>query len=246
MFKWAVAQEMVPVTTHQALKTLEGLRRGEEGVRESAPVKPVPQEHIDAIRHHVSRQVWAMVQLQLLTGMRSQEVTLMRRADMNMAEQLWTYRPSAHKTEHHDRVREIPLGPHAQKILRPFLKFDADAYLFSPVEAQKERNEERRRNRESPMTPSQSRRTPKSRRRRAPGVHYTSNTYRHAIVAAGKRAEVPRWHPHQLRHNFATAIRAKYGIETARALLGHRNVQTAELYAEQDRQTASQVALAVG
>jgi len=40
-FKWAAAEEMVPVTTYQALRTLTGLRKGRTESRESEPVKPV-------------------------------------------------------------------------------------------------------------------------------------------------------------------------------------------------------------
>jgi integrase len=42
------------------------------------------------------------------------------------------------------------------------------------------------------------------------------------------------WHPHQLRHNAATAIRRESGIETARCVLGHSSVAMAEVYAEMD------------
>jgi integrase len=246
MFKWAVSEELVPVSTYQALKAVEGLRRGEEGVRETRPVEPVPQAHIDAIQPHVSRQVWAMIQLQLLSGMRSQEVTLMRRCDLRTDQSPWVYRPQTHKTEHRERAREILLGPRAQEVIRPFLKFDLDAYLFSPADAERARNERKRLERKSPMTPSQSRRTPKKNRRYAPGEHYTTDSYRYAVARACRRASVPHWHPHQLRHNFGTAIRGRYGVETARALLGHRSIPTTEIYAELDRKIASEVASAVG
>jgi len=42
------------------------------------------------------------------------------------------------------------------------------------------------------------------------------------------------WHPHQLRHNAATRIRAAYGVEVARIILGHAHVATTEIYAEAD------------
>src|SRR5215467_4576570 len=70
MFKWAVADEMVPPAVHQALSTVEGLRKGECDVRETRKVKPVSDAYVDAVLPHVSRQVAAMIQLQRLTGMR--------------------------------------------------------------------------------------------------------------------------------------------------------------------------------
>ena len=71
MFKWAASEELIPGSVFHALQAVTGLRRGRSGVRESPPVKPVPIEFVEAIRPHVSRQVWAMIQLQLLTGARS-------------------------------------------------------------------------------------------------------------------------------------------------------------------------------
>jgi hypothetical protein len=57
IFKWAVSEEMVPPSVHQALQTVPGLRRGRADVRESEPVKPVADAFVDAIEPHVSRQV---------------------------------------------------------------------------------------------------------------------------------------------------------------------------------------------
>src|SRR5262249_35433960 len=66
MFKWAAGEELIPAPVHHGLKAVDGLRRGRSGVRESSPVKPVPDHFVDAIRPHVSRQVWAMIELQRL------------------------------------------------------------------------------------------------------------------------------------------------------------------------------------
>jgi len=55
-----------------------------------------------------------------------------------------------------------------------------------------------------------------------------------------------RWHPHQLRHSFATRIRKEFGIETARVLLGHSSAVTSELYAEVDRQKVAEIIARVG
>ena len=65
-----------------------------------------------------------------------------------------------------------------------------------------------------------------------------------AELAHWRRAH--RWHPHQLRHSFATRIRREYGIEAARILLGHSSIATSELYAEIDRERVKEVAAKVG
>lgn len=82
MFKWAVGEELVPPSLHHGLRAVEGLRKGRGGIRESKPVRPVPDAFVDAIRPFVSRQVWAMIELQRLTGMRPGEACIMRTGDI--------------------------------------------------------------------------------------------------------------------------------------------------------------------
>lgn len=139
MFKWAVANEKVPASVHHGLKAVEGLKKGRCEVRESPPVKPVPEPFVNAVLPHVSRQVAAMIQLQRLTGMRPGEVVIIRTMDINTAGAIWEYRPESHKTEHHGKDRVIFIGPRAQAILKPWLKTDMTAYLFSPRESMTER-----------------------------------------------------------------------------------------------------------
>jgi integrase len=119
VFRWATENEHLPASVHQALSAVSGLKKGRTEVRESEPVKPVPQALVEAVRPHVSRQVWAMIELQLLTGMRPGEVCQMRSGDLDTSGKVWVYVPRSHKTEHHDRDRPIPLGPRAQEVLRP-------------------------------------------------------------------------------------------------------------------------------
>ena len=47
------------------------------------PVKPVPEAFVEAVRPHVAAQIWAMIELQRLTGMRSGEVAIMRSCDLD-------------------------------------------------------------------------------------------------------------------------------------------------------------------
>ena len=63
VFKWAVSEEMVPASVYHGLLAVAGIRRGKGGVRESEPVKPVPQAHVDAVLSFLSPQVKAMVEL---------------------------------------------------------------------------------------------------------------------------------------------------------------------------------------
>jgi len=276
MFRWAVAEELIPPENLVALQALTGLRYGRTEARESAPVLPVPTEDIEAIQPFVSRQVWAMIQLQILTGARPGEIVIMRGADLNRQASTWEYRPRSHKTEHHHRSRVIFLGPRAQELVSGFLKADPEAYLFSPADAERERDAERRRNRQTPMTPSQRARRPLRRPRRTPGQYYRVSAYGQAIRKACETAfEMPQelrnvsqslpvnqqknlrerarqwrkdhcWHPHQLRHNAGTELRRHFGIEAARVVLGHASAVTTEIYAERDESRAREIMSKIG
>ncbi len=68
MFAWGVANELVDPSVHYGLSAVKGLRRGRSAAKESQRKRPVPDAHIEAIRDHVSRQVWGLIQLQLFTG----------------------------------------------------------------------------------------------------------------------------------------------------------------------------------
>lgn len=245
-FKWAVENELVPPSVYHGLKAVAGLRKGRCEAREKPPIKPVPEAFVEAVRPVVSRQVRAMIDLQRLTGMRPGEVVQMRTCDLDTSGAVWVYTPPSHKTEHHGKERPIYLGPRAQEVLRPWLRLDTTAPLFNPTEAMAEKSAERRAGRKTPLTPSQRARRPKTNRKRAPGDCYTTRSYYHAVRAACKRAGVPDWHPNQLRHNAATALRKQFGIDATRAILGHSTPAVTEVYAEIDRGKAAEIMGRIG
>jgi site-specific recombinase XerD len=300
-FKWAVSEAMIPPSVHHGLQAISGLRRGRSDARETVPVKPVPDAIVDAVRPHLPRQVWAMVELQRLTGMRPGEVTSIRAMDINTAGSIWEYRPDSHKTEHHGKDRVVFLGPQAQRVLKPWLRADLSAFLFQPREADAERRVAKRAARKSPVQPSQRNRR-RRRPKKAPGAKYDAGSYRQAIERACDRAfphptiapsrvqdlAVPdrerfrslqeerrtrglskkrrkeikaqldaillpaqrrveleawrkahRWHPNQLRHNAATRLRREFGLDVARAVLGHSSPAVTAIYAEVDQAKAA-------
>ena len=237
---------LIPPSVYHGLEAVTGLRRGRSGAKESEPIRPVPEDHIKVVLPHVPPQIAAMIRLQLLTGARPGEILIMRSCDIDAGGRVWVYRPARHKTEHHGKSREVFLGPQAQSVLRPWLRSDLQASLFSPAKAEADRNAERRRNRKSPMTPSQARRCPKPNRKRPPRDRYDMASFRRAIQRACKKAGVPLWSPHRLRHNAATRLRREHGIELARIILGHSSAFTTEIYTEADRQQAIEVMAKIG
>jgi integrase len=244
-FKWAVSEGMISSSVHHGLKSVDGLKKGRSGVRESKPVKPAPDAFVDAVLPHVSRQVAAMIQLQRLTGMRPGEVCIMRTMDINTAGWIWGYRPDSHKTEHHNKDRVIFVGPEAQSILKTWLRADLSAYLFQPKEAVAEHRARRRQQRKTRVQPSQ-----RDRRRRDPkrmlGDRYNARSYGHAVAKACDKARVPHWAPNQLRHNAATRLRREFGLDVARAVLGHSSPVVTEVYAELDGAKAAEAMARIG
>ncbi|MHC4180949.1 MAG: tyrosine-type recombinase/integrase, partial [Planctomycetota bacterium] len=242
VFRWAAAHELVPVTVHQSLETVESIHKGRDPrVREGKGIKPAPHDDVQAVLSVVSPQIRAMIELQLLTGMRPDEVTIMRPCDIDRTGEVWTYVPESHKMEHRGIEKVIPLGPKAQEILAPWLDREATAYLFSPrevVDASLGRHRW-----EKAGTVRKKKQKNASRR---PREHYDDETYCQAVERACKRAGVPKWTPGQLRHNAGTRIRRKYGLEAARLILGHRSAATTEIYAEKDMGEAIRIMREMG
>jgi len=233
---------------------VKGLRRGKTAARESEPVKPVSQTILDVVAKFLPPTLQTMMKLHDLTGMRSGELCLMRTCDIetNDKGKPWVYKPAKHKTQNHGHVRVVPIGPQAQEILKPYLKPDLQAYIFSPAQAQVERDALKRHKRKSRVQPSQicrKKRNPKKK----PGECYTTASYRRALdyatdqaIKSGLLSEGTHWHPHQLRHNCATRIRKQHGLDAVRATLGHRSVSVSAEYAELDTELATATAAAVG
>ncbi|HEX6987226.1 MAG TPA: site-specific integrase [Planctomycetaceae bacterium] len=248
MFAWAAENELVPATVLHGLKSVAGLRKGRTAARESAPVRPVDEADVNAVLPHVSRQVRDMIRLQLLSGCRPGEVIAIRPCDLVRDGGVWEYVPESHKTEHHGRDRRIFFGPRAQAILAAYLDDrPAEAYCFSPAEAEAERLAARHAARKTPLScgnrPGSGSR---SRRGRPPGGRYTLAAYRRAIERGCRAAEVVPWGPNRLRHARATDLRRRYGIEAAQTVLGHAELEVTQVYAERDFAAARRIMAEVG
>jgi len=239
MFRWSVENELVPPGLYHGLQAVAGLKRGRSEARESEGVKPVPDADVEAVLPLLSRQVAAMIRIQLLTGMRPGEAVIMRAGDINREHDIWVYRPATHKNTHRGHERNVYIGPQGQQILWPFLQGKDQGSLFSPREAEEERNERKRKGKGA---------AGRRKGRKAPTwkEHYDVASYRRAIRRACERANIEPWSPHRLRHTSATRIRKEFGIEAARVILGHRSAAVTEIYAEIDKEKALQVMESVG
>ncbi len=252
---------------------VEGLRKGKGQAKEKPPVVPVALAVVEATLPFLTHPVAAMVRLQMYTGMRPGEAMSMRADEIDRSGDVWLYRPSRHKTEGHGQGRVIPLGLKAQELITRFLEAaDPAGYLFSPAAAVEARNERRRKERVTPMTPSQAGRKRAARPKRAPGARYSRSAYLTAICKGCDRAfphphvewktgekftakdgldvvlwrRAHRWHPNQFRHTLATEVRAHFGLEAAQAVLGHARADVTQVYAERDLSKTIEVMRQIG
>jgi site-specific recombinase XerD len=179
----------------------------------------------------------------------------MRACDVTFGDPVGQYMPEYHKTAWRGKQRLIPLGPQAQAIIKGFLKPSVEAFLFDPQDVLHDLHERR--------TGRKWQRSRKSRR-------YDRRTYRQAVVRACDRAfphpqlsgrknltveqrqelalwrKLHRWFPLQLRHLFATEIRATHGLEASQVLLGHAKADTTEIYAQKNLDLARKIAAQIG
>jgi integrase len=262
LFKWAVAEELIPPAVYQGLQAVSGLRMGRTEARESSHVPPVADEVVDATLPYLPPVAVDMVRLQRLTGCRPGEVCCIRPCDVDRSHEVWQYRPVRHKTQHRGRERIVYIGPQAQNVLRPYLLRSAESYCFSPEESEGARKAEMRARRKTPVQPSQINRR-KRRPLRKPSDHYDNNVYARAIRRAvelanrKRKAEaekagltewesLPYWAPNQLRHTRATDVRRQFGLEAAQVVLGHTRADVTQVYAERDTTLAVEIMRKIG
>lgn len=242
MFKWAVGKELCAADVPLRLAALGGLKRGRTDARETPGVSSVADTVIDQTLPCLPPIIADMVRFQRLTGARPGEVCSLRPCDIDRSGEVWVYAPSSHKTEHHEKSRQVFIGPQAQQVIAPYLLRDQSAYCFSPVESvararqlQRERGlkwHSRKGRVETPL--------------RVPADGYNVNAYRIAIRRGCSKAGVAVWSPNQLRHTAATEIRRRYGLEAAQVICGHQTADVTQVYAERDKQLAERVAREVG
>ncbi|RIK78505.1 MAG: integrase, partial [Planctomycetota bacterium] len=273
MFRWGAAEGKLPADVPQALSIIPGLRRGKTTAPEAPPVLPVDDATVDATLEQMLPVPADMVRLQRLTGMRPAEVCILRPCDLDRSGDVWIYRPSKHKTEHHGRERLILIGPKAQAVLLRYLARGAEDYCFRPKDSVAKWLAARYANRKTPLScgnkPGTNRR---KKPRKSPGDCYAVDAYRRAIaracdkafphptlagvrrsmLTAAQKAELAkwqsehRWAPNQLRHAAATEVRKRFGLEAAQIVLGHSKADVTQVYAERDLAKGVQVAAAIG
>lgn len=223
VFRWGVEDGLVPPAVLQGITAVSPIEKGRSGAVELPKIKPAPMDAVEAVKPLVNPLCLAKIELQLLTGMRPGEVCAIRTCDLDRSGPVWVYTPAQHKTEHHDKVRVIPLGPKAQAILAKHLDESDPTRLIL-------------------VRPRRGRKHYEG----LPDLEPLVVSYQGLVSKACVKAGVEHWHPNQLRHNAGTEVRKRYGIEAAQLLLGHSNANTTEIYAEKNLDAVSRIAAEVG
>jgi integrase len=183
-FKWGVSEGLVPSNVWWSLCAVSALKRGRSEAREAPGVGPVRDATVEQTLGFLRPVLADMVRVQRLTGMRPQELCAMTTAEIDTSSEVWFYRPSRHKNQHHGKVREIPIGPRAQAVLTRYLRPELHLPLFSPTDAELQRSTIRRAGRRTPLRAGDASRRRGNKRNRPPGEAYTTDSYRRAIARA--------------------------------------------------------------
>lgn len=220
VFKWGVSEEIVRPTLLESLRAVNGLQKGRSDAKESDARTPVNRERIDLVIPFLQPIVQSMVELQWLTGVRSESLCYATPSQFDTSGDVWLWMPK-HKTEYRGHKLVVPVGPRGQGIIRAYLSRPVDEYLFNPREGKQGSNGTYNR-------------------------HYTRSSYRQAVIRACDRAEIERFTPHQIRHSKGDIVRELYGAEAAQAILGHKSLDATQIYARKRLDLAKRVALEIG
>jgi integrase len=239
MVSWAIVRGFMPDRVLNLIGALERsapIRVGQPGVKAPKPVLPVPEEEIAAVMAHVKEPIRTMMHLQLVTGMRPGEVCRLTTGQLDrQSDETWTYKLASHKTSYRNKDRTIVLGPQSIALLRPFLKADPDAYLFTPKSGY--------------LIGGTPAKKPGGRGRKISDnfkPKYTDVAYATAVVRGCRRAGVSVFRPNRIRHTYATKIRHEFGLEAAQVMLGHSRADVTHVYAERNNQVAVEIARKLG
>lgn len=248
IFKWAAGEGMVPPTVHQGLSCVDPLKRGRTQAPDVAPITAVESSLVAATIPHLTLILADMVRFQKLTGCRPGELCKITPAMVDRSSDVWQIELAEHKTAHRGKQRTIYVGPQAQSVLKPYLLRAFDAHCFSPLESERQRRAAAHAARVTPLSCGNRPGTNRIARkpRQAPGTRFSTGSYAKAIKYACQRAKLDHWHPNQLRHSAATAIRKEFGIEAASVILGHSDIGVTQVYAESDKTKAIEVARRIG
>lgn len=229
MIRWAAEHELVPDDLPHRLGVLSTLKAGRSIARETEPVKPVPWEQVDAklsaIQSDIERR---------RTG--AQRQALQKLAVM--IELHW----------------HLGCRPGELVIMRKSsIDREGDVWLYAPSEHKTEHHGHRRR---IPIGPQAQKvlipwwiqcPTDVLFTGRMSVTPMTRNNYGQAIARINRQHGLTHWAPNRIRHSAATRFREESGsLDAVQAILGHKNADVTQVYAERNDRAAIDLARMCG
>lgn len=251
MLAWALDEALIPAMVKAELTQVRSIKRGRSAAKEHAPVRPVDDATIAATIEHMMPNTADMVRVHRLTGMRPCELCALKWSLIDTSQTPWIYRVPAEVNKNEWRgelgqPRVVCIGPKAREILERHKNGDVP---FSPVLAFGEYLEARRAAR---VTPFYGKAKNAPHIPRVLGECWTPCAYTRTIRAACIRAGITPWGANRLRHAFGTEIRRAFGLDAAKAVLGHTgggcvtDIYTYDAMAEEMIRKASPAVEALG
>ena len=130
LMDWLVSRELIGSEKLAAIKSVKSLKAGRTSAKEMIPVAAVKIEVVEQTLKNIRKPLCDMIQIQLLTAMRPNEVCNLNFAEIDQAKAVWVYSPAKHKTSYRGHKRQILIGPEAQALLRPYSFLDKDKPIF--------------------------------------------------------------------------------------------------------------------
>jgi hypothetical protein len=231
MFAWGVSEELVPAEVWQALQTTPHLRAGESQARETKPRQPVAPAEFQAILPFLPPVFADLVRFCRLASCRPIEACNLRMRDVEPCAGVLKWTLDRHKTAHHGIIKQIPIGPKAEAIVR---RWAAGKSPDTPVFARADRERVKVKG------------TISTRPYRATRQTFTPEEIRKAIQSACDLAERPKWTTYQLRHAGLGQVRAELGVEAEAAVAGWTTPKLAYHYARLQFEEGAEAARRLG
>lgn len=120
-FRWGVSQGLIPASTWESLRSVEGLKAGRSAAPESEPTEPADAAAVEAALALLPLPLPDVARLQLACAARPGEALGLRACDLDCSGPIWSARLAGHKTAWRGHARVLLFGPRAQAILRRYL-----------------------------------------------------------------------------------------------------------------------------
>jgi integrase len=242
-FKWCVEEQIVSPMVLEGIRAVRALDPGRSGVKEGKVVEPADPVAVEKAIPFMPPAVAAVVAILRYTGARPNEILSMRPCDLDRSLDVWSFNPPRHKTAWRGKKRSIYIGPEAKQFLSPWLLgVGPDELVFTPARSEQFRNRQRSEARKTPLRSSS-----KPKQNRQFSDRYKHRALSKAVLRACDQAGVTSFSPYQLRHLKAVELREQYGLEVARAVLGHGYKAMSDHYSKAaDSTLATKAAREVG